>query len=65
MVREFHDDGSEAMKVYAKYRKPKLPSAGTVFNNDEQSKMVLICFESKSEHADTRSVYRSALLRKH
>ncbi len=39
MVREFHDDGSEAMKVYAKYRKPKLPSAGTVFNNDEQSKM--------------------------
>ena len=38
-VREFHDDGSEAMKVYAKYRKPKLPSAGTVFNNDEQAKL--------------------------
>lgn len=38
-VREFHDDGSERMKVYAKYRKAKLPSAGTVFNNDEQSKL--------------------------
>ncbi len=38
-VREFKDDGSEKMKVYAKYRKAKLPSAGTVFNNDEQSKL--------------------------
>lgn len=38
-VAEFCDDGSEAMKVYSKYRKSKLPSAGTNFNNDEQEKM--------------------------
>lgn len=38
-AEEFHDDGSEAMKVYSKYRKAKLPSAGTNFNNDEQTKM--------------------------
>ena len=38
-VEEFHDDGSEAMKVYSKYRKNKLPSAGTVFNNGEQGKL--------------------------
>ena len=33
----FKDDGSEAMKIYSKYRKVKLPSAGTTFNNSEQS----------------------------
>ncbi len=38
-VEEFRDDGSEAMKVYSKYRKSKLPSAGTNFNNTEQSKL--------------------------
>lgn len=32
----FKDDGSEAMKIYSKYRKVKLPSAGTTFNNSEQ-----------------------------
>ena len=38
-VEMFKDDGSEAMKVYSKYRKSKLPSAGTTFNNDIQTKM--------------------------
>lgn len=38
-VSMFKDDGSEAMKVYSKYRKSKLPSAGTNFNNDEQTKL--------------------------
>lgn len=38
-VKEFVDDGSEEMKVYSKYRKAKLPSAGTIFNNGEQEKM--------------------------
>lgn len=38
-VEEFHDDGSEAMKIFSKYRKSKLPSAGTTFNNDEQGKL--------------------------
>lgn len=38
-VTEFLDDGSESMKVYAKYRKSKLPSAGTNFNNTEQGKL--------------------------
>ncbi len=33
----FKDDGSEAMKIYSKYRKVKLPRAGTTFNNSEQS----------------------------
>lgn len=33
----FKDNGSEAMKIYSKYRKVKLPSAGTTFNNSEQS----------------------------
>ena len=33
----FKDDGSEAMKIYSKYRKVKLPSDGTTFNNSEQS----------------------------
>ena len=38
-VEMFKDDGSEAMKVYSKYRKSKLPSAGTTFNNDIQTKL--------------------------
>lgn len=38
-VEEFYDDGSEKMKIYAKYRKSKLPSAGTVYNNGEQAKL--------------------------
>ena len=33
------DDGSEEMKVFSKYRKAKLPSAGTNFNNGEQAKL--------------------------
>ena len=38
-VEEFRDDGSEEMKVFSKYRKSKLPSAGTNFNNGEQGKL--------------------------
>lgn len=30
---EFHDDGSEEMKKYAKYRKSKLPSTGTLLED--------------------------------
>lgn len=38
-VEMFKDDGSEEMKIYSKYRKSKLPSAGTTFNNVMQEKM--------------------------
>ncbi len=33
---EFTDDGSEEMKAYGKFRKAKLPSAGTSFNLEKQ-----------------------------
>ena len=36
-VKEFHDDGSEEMKIYGKFRKSKLPSAGTTFNLGQES----------------------------
>ena len=38
-VEEFHDDGTEEMKAFSKYRKAKLPSAGTLYNGGEQGKM--------------------------
>ena len=33
---EFHDDGSEEMKEYSRYRKTKVPSTGTTITNSKQ-----------------------------
>ena len=38
-AEEFHDDGSEEMKVYSKYRKSRLPSAGTTYSNEKQESL--------------------------
>ena len=38
-VKEFYDDGSEEMKAYSKFRKGKLPSAGTGVGKDDQESL--------------------------
>ncbi|MBP5246115.1 MAG: hypothetical protein J6036_06640, partial [Clostridia bacterium] len=38
-VKEFSDDGTEEMKAYSKFRKGKLPSAGTGVGKDDQESL--------------------------
>jgi DNA gyrase subunit A len=38
-VKEFYDDGSEEMKNFSKFRKSKLPSAGTGVGKDDQESL--------------------------